>query len=169
MGGRVVHRVYAEDDEDGQTREFDVQPPDDEQAREFGAHPPDDEQAHWSGDHRSTQPAWRFPRQPRVVAMALLGAAVAFVVTLAIHALLASQPQSVAQLPHRVTVNVGEGVPDRAPMKRLARRARPRVMRRRPSSSALTGEARAVAPSSIARAAPVAVARAVGSEFNFER
>lgn len=164
MRRRVVHHVYA----------------DDEPTQELGALPPEDEQSREFGDYASMQPAWRFHRQSRLVVMALLGAAVAFVAALAIHALrdgpravvvgtvtptgpALSDPSTVpAQLPRRAAAQTRMSVTVR-------RRARRRIRRSRVPSSALRGATRADGSSSTVRAASVVVARAANSEFNFER
>lgn len=165
MRRRVVHHVYAED----------------EPTQELGALSPEDEQSRRFGDYASMQPARRFHRQSRLVVMALLGAAVAFVAALAIHALRGgpravvvgtatptgpalSDPSTAvpAQLPHRAAVQTRMRVTVR-------RRARRRIRRSRAPSSALRGARRADGSSSTARAASVVVARAANSEFNFER
>lgn len=185
MRGRVVHHVYAEDEP---TQELGARLPADEG---FGARPPVGEQSPGFGDHPLVQSTWRFPRQARVLAMALLGAAIAFVAALAIHALHGGSravvlgrgalagpvrsgsgagPGISAQSPPQAAAQRRVGVTDGGPVRRRGTaRERGRIRRRRPRASALTEEAHAVASSSIARAAPVAVARAAGSEFNFER
>ncbi|HEY7830768.1 MAG TPA: hypothetical protein VIC06_09420 [Solirubrobacteraceae bacterium] len=167
MRGRVVHHVYAED----------------EPTQELGALPPEDEQSRGFGDYSSMQPAWRFSQQSRVVAMALLGAAVAFVAALAIHALHGGPSAVVvgtvtSAAPARSDPSTGSGVPAQLPHRAAAqtrmsvtvrRRARQRIRRSRPPASALTGARRTDGSSSTVPAASVVVARAANSEFNFER
>jgi hypothetical protein len=148
MRGRTIHHVYAEDERPAESHEY----------------PP-------------PQRTWRFPRQSRVVATAMLCAAVAFVAALAMHA----GPGSGAKSPHSAVVQTGSRLAEGAPVRPVGRAARRSVRRRQPPlrrttgrrqlpSSALTEEAHAVASSSTAAGAThVAVARAALPEFTFER
>jgi hypothetical protein len=82
MRGRTVHHVYAEDDQPVVSYEEPPIESYDEQPTDSYDRPPTE-----SHEYPPAQLAWRVRRPVRVVAMALLGAAIAFVVVFAIHAL----------------------------------------------------------------------------------
>jgi hypothetical protein len=139
----VVHRVYAEEEEEQQ------------QPLELSDPP----QAPFT---------WRLSQRSRVVAVALLGAVVAFVAALAIHA--AQRPSVGAHLIAPVDPSPVLATP---PSRRES--ASPRVQRRqmrrrahRSEPTLLTTKRQAIAPSS-ALAAPEAEVGSAASEFAFER
>jgi hypothetical protein len=193
MRGRVVHHVYAEDEPtrelgarlpaDEQSPGLGARAPMEEQSPGLGARAPMEEQSPAFGDQPLVQSTWRFPRQARAVAMALLGAAIAFVAALAIHALHGGSRAVVLGRgalagPVRSDSGAGPGIPAQSPHRAAAqmrmsvtvrRRARRRIRRSRAPSRALTGAGHADGSSSTARAVSVTVARVAGSEFNFER
>jgi hypothetical protein len=160
MRGRVVHRVYAEDE-----------------PQELG-----------DGDRPLMQPAWDSPRRSRAMAIALLVAGVAFVMALAIRALsgpgavvgrqramwAGSQATPVATAHGAKARRRSEKTAFHSAHERRARRravseqARPAKAQRR-MASAPRAEERAVAYSSAAQAAPAVAARSAESEFSFER
>jgi hypothetical protein len=115
MRGRAVHRVYAEDDPAAVSYGERTAVPLEESAVSY------DTQSHEhpteSHEYTHVQPAWRVRSQGRVLAMALLGAAIAFVVAFSVHALTtpahvagqdagghAEPPMLPTRLPHRVAV-----------------------------------------------------------------
>jgi hypothetical protein len=152
MRGRAVHRVFAAE-----------------------------EQPTEAHDCAQAPPAWRIPRQSRALAMALLGAAIAFVAVLAVHAL-SGGPRAVivgkgagvaARSPHSAAVIARAVVSPRAPGRRTSRNVLSspvHAVRRGPVSiPTLRSEQRAVVRPSNAGAFPAAVAGTAASEFNFER
>ncbi|HEY7952443.1 MAG TPA: hypothetical protein VID70_05595 [Solirubrobacteraceae bacterium] len=126
------------------------------------------------------QPPWRLQQQGRVIVMALLGAAVAFVAVLAIHALtrhpavavpgadgnsaVQTAPQQVPPAPTVVSRR------DRSHLTRNPRHPFARVKRRHSAAVALRHEGHVVIRISTVSAAPPAPQRASAtSEFTFER
>lgn len=179
MRGRAVHHVYAEDEQPAESYEEQSTVSYDEQPHASYAEGPTE-----SHEHPLAQPPWRVGRQGRVVAMALLGAAIAFVAVFAIHAL--TRPATV------VGPGAAGGIGSQSAPVQMRHRAIGAPLRgsmsRHTQAVALRDEKHAVAHFSTAAVAvttttttatitaaatttvaPVAPARAAGSEFTFER
>lgn len=187
MRGRTVHHVYAEDEQPGAPCDEQPGACDEQPAGSYDEQPAIsyDEQPIESYDERPTelheyplvQPPWRVQRQGRVVAMALLGAAIAFVVVFAIHALTSptkavvpgyagragSQPS-----PERMSAGVRHRAL-RAPLRRSTRRHPPAVALRDEEHAVARFSTAAAATTTATTTATAAPARAAGSEFTFER
>jgi hypothetical protein len=175
MRGRAVHRVYAEDEPAAVSYGERTAVPPDDPGVSYDTQPVESQELPTvSQEYPHAQPPWRVRPRGRVLAMALLGAVIAFVVAFSVHALTtpahvagqdaggrAEPPMPPARLPRRVAVTHRRRKPHRVLHKPTAKHSTPPV--------ALRDEEHVAVRLSTGSAPPATPERGATYEFTFER